>query len=690
MTGVVFESLSSPPRIRVADAVGHEQTDLYTDQPCTLTPTTVDFPFRVTDAVETTISGFEIPKAIQLYVRDSSGRMVVGAEHDCEHSLPADDYFIELSTSVKIYIEVSSSISIDADLEQSRVSFDGPTRLIIASRSPRSRPPETVTTTDDPEDLMTALSCLGEGILADSPDRSYPTIRGHPPEIALGSELEVPSNIEPHDSDVVLELPPRVDVLYPAVPLVYYLDASIQPGETPRIVADGETVYETSLSEFPSAIKDILPHVFLLDCLSRRAGFYPFEIGAHERVADDLSFDPADYYDRPLAEQLQVYLEVPFETLKPYLPQWSVTAHVEPDTEHVTAMPYLAAQLAFVECTTYPRVTGDDARKASMQAFVEGGSSPTRATTDVFNENAAFVDVSPDSRTLSDIWVGDDIPLRASKFMAEGYQNRHDREPLEERTVTVTIVCNESWMDGEAAAVEELYGTREDLPFNIRTHDGLTCDELTDVIQRDTDFFHYIGHAEPKGLQCTDGFLDIQGLSSVGTDIFFLNACQSYRQAAALVEAGAIGGIATLSDVIDEPASAVGRTTARMLNQGFGLRDALSIARNRSFTGGQYLTIGDDSATFLRAEGYLPNRCIVAESANEFHLSMLPYTNQYGLGGMITPYTDSEGKRYLSGTLIGPYNLSKDELVDFLQLQDVPTEFEGEFYWASDLAEELE
>ncbi|MFT4883948.1 MAG: hypothetical protein ACI8U4_001461, partial [Natronomonas sp.] len=642
-------------------------------------------------AVETTISGFEISGITHSFVRDRSGQMLLSTDHNCEHSLPADDYYIELSTSVKLYLEVSGSISIDADSERLRVSFDGPTRVTFGSRSPRSQPPETVTTTENPEDVMTALSCLGEGILADSPDRSYPTIRGHPPEITLGDELEVPDNTDPHDSDVVFELPPRVDALYPAVPLVYYLDASIEPGERPRLVAGGETLYETTVDELPSVVKDLLPHVFLLDCLARRAGFYPFEIGTHEHVADDLPFDPADYYDRPTAEQLQAYLEVPFETLKPHLPQWSATAHVEPAPKHATAMPYLAAQLAFIDCTTYPRVTGNEARRASLKAFIgDGGPGATRATTDVFNEQAAFVDLSPDERTLSDIWVGEDIPLRANKFLAEGYRNRYQREPAETTGITVTIVCNESWMDGEAVAVEELYSAAERLPFDVRTHDGLRCEELADVLQRDTDFFHYIGHAEPQGLQCPDGFLDVEMLPSVGAEMFFLNACQSYRQAAALVDSGSIGGIATLSDVIDEAAATVGRTTARLLDQGFPLRDALRLARSHSFTGGQYLTVGDDSGTLVRSMGSIPNQCVVTEHADGYSLSMRSYTtNRYGQGAMITPQLEPDGTRFLSGTLAGPYDVSGEELREFLELRNVPVEFEGEFYWASELADEL-
>ncbi|MEF8807886.1 hypothetical protein [Natronomonas sp.] len=689
MTGVVFESLSSPPRIRVSDAVGHEQTELHTDEACALTPTTTSCPFRVTDAVEATVSGFEIRGITHSFVRDRSGQLLLSTDHDCEHSLPADDYYIEPTTTMKLYVEVSSSISIDANSERLRVSFDGPTRVVFGSRSPRNRPPETVTTTDDPEDLMTALSCLGEGILADSPDRSYPTIRGHPPEIALGSELDVPTNIDPHDSDVVFELPPRVDALYPVVPLVYYLNAAIEPGDTPRLVADGETVYETTLQTLSSAVKDLLPHVFLLDCLARQAGFYPFDIDIHDRVADDLPFEPADYYDQSTAEQLRAYLDVPFETLQPHLPQWSVTAHVEPATEHITAMPYLAAQLAFIDCATYPRVTGTEARRASVQAFVDGGQR-TRATTDVFDEQASFVDVSADSRTRSDVWVGDDVPLRANKFLAEGYRNRHQREPLETTTITVTIVCNESWMDGEAAAVEDLYGAREGLPFEVRTHERLRREELADVLQRETDFFHYIGHAESRGLQCTDGFLDVESVPSVGTDAFFLNACQSYRQAAALVEAGAIGGIATLSDVIDEPAATVGRTTARLLNQGFPLRDSLAIARERSFTGGQYLAVGDDSVALVQAASSLPNYCLITGSDDHYELSIRTYTtNQYGLGSMFTPQVESKGNRYLANMLIGPYNLDREDLIEFLELLDVPAEFDGEFYWASELADEL-
>jgi hypothetical protein len=86
----------------------------------------------------------------------------------------------------------------------------------------------------------------------------------------------------------------------------------------------------------------------------------------------------------------------------------------------------------------------------------------------------------------------------------------------------------------------------------------------------------------------------------------------------------------------------------------------------------------------------MPNRCTVSDRGDGYNLTVRTYrTNRYGHGTIFTPYVRQDRTRYLGGTRIGPYELSRQELVDFLELRDVPVEFDDEFYWASELVEEL-
>lgn len=309
---------------------------------------------------------------------------------------------------------------------------------------------------------------------------------------------------------------------------------------------------------------------------------------------------------------------------------------------------------------------------------------------DVFDSEASFVDLSPSRRTEMDVWVGSDTPLQANELLVEGYDNRLNRDPVDRSTITVNIICNEFWMDGEVDVSKRRYEDRLELPFDIDVYEHLTRDELGDLLEDDVDFIHYIGHATKDGLKCSDGYFDVDSVTEVGADMFFLNACQSYRPGIDMIKNGCLGGIVTLSEVTDKEAATVGRTVAKLLNLGFPLRNALQIARRRSITGGQYLAIGDDSASMVQAESGMPYECFVTELGGDYELSIRTYpTNRFHLGSLFRPNVGSETEQYLASKYIGPYSLSRDELVAFLELENAPVEFNGNFRWAFDLARNL-
>jgi hypothetical protein len=185
-------------------------------------------------------------------------------------------------------------------------------------------------------------------------------------------------------------------------------------------------------------------------------------------------------------------------------------------------------------------------------------------------------------------------------------------------------------------------------------------------------------------------YFEVDSVSSVGADMFLLNACQSYERGLQMVRNGCIGGIVTLGEVTDEEAATVRRTVSRLLNLGFPLRYALMIARRRSIIGGQYLAVGDDSASLVEAESSLPYECVVRSSGAGHAVTVRTYpTNRFHLGSLFGRNVGPDGQQYLAGKPNGPFELPADELASFLEMANVPVSFDGEFYWAFDLAREI-
>lgn len=689
MGKVAFEALEGPPRLHVADTVGNEQYTLYVDEPVSPEPASTDgFEYPVSDAVRVETSGFELASTLAMHLWNRDGELVeVCGQNDGFHS-SRGEFTLELCLPVKTYIRFTGSVSTESTKDKSRVQFGESTSIEIGARSPRKRPADTITTTQEPTDVMRALSHLGEGLMATSPSRAYASLRGYPSEIELGDELDVPDGIETGPQPVTLALPTELEYLYEAAPLIYYLNTTVRPASRPHVRVGGEEIHTFDTESFAGEIEELLRHVFVLDCVVRSVGSYPIESVECDRLIDAVPFDFQELYHAEQGSRLRMYLDVPFESVRTEAPGWPAIAHVEPTWENVETIPHLVAQLVPIRTASPERLSGPEAQRAALTAFVRTEAS-TRAASKVFDGDASFVDVESPGET-TDIWVGSDVPIGANKLVVDGFRNRFTRSKTRESSIDVTIVCNEDWMGEEASIVRERYVERKDLPFEVTFHEHLDCESLTELLVSDTDFFHYIGHATSEGFECSDGYLDVESIPLVGVDTFFLNACQSYRQAKKLVESGSIGGIATLSDVTDQEANRVGRTVAKLLNLGFPLRAANEIASTRSIVGGQYLAVGDDGTTIAPAES-VPYWCFIESSGTDYELKISTFQGRpVGPGSLYIPRLADSPDRYLTGKTIGRFELSSTELRAFLQQENMPVQFDGEFRWAFDLAEELD
>jgi hypothetical protein len=685
-TTLAFEALDEPPGIEVVDRVERLRYRLRTDTSVSPTPAATDsFLFPVGNAVSVTAETLTLPTVVSVCVRDTSGEMLEEVGHLEEATFDDGAYILELSTQIKTYVELEGPVRIVADLFETHIEFEEPTDLKIGALSWHDRPAATITTTEDPVDMMAAVSAFGSALKATDPERSYPSNRGHPPAVELGDALDIPDGVDPPETGVRIEIPATHEAVYTVAPLAYYLGASVVPGPVSRLVT--ETGFEHRLDTpngLETGVERTLKQVFLLDCVTRTEGVYDVPLHERSAIEDHVDLDWAALYEKPLAEQVATYLDVPYTLVEEHVPEWRLAVHVDPVADTVEQLPFVVDDLAIVRTVESPR-TGDAPTATGPTEALTRDSVLTRSAAEPQSAGDSSY-VEPDSTAaLEQAWIGDRIPIGASKLTPDAFQNRLDREATDD-DISISIVLNDARMAEERDLVDRAYGDRENLPFDVTVHRDLTVAQLREQLQRESDFFHYIGHTERDGFECADGKLDVATLEETGVDSFLLNACNSYQQGVNLIEAGAIGGIVTLSDVINTGAIQMGESIARLLNAGFPLRAALTVAREESVLGGQYIVVGDGGMTVTQAPGVTPTLLEVSAADEGIVVDIQTYaTDDAGIGSVYKPFINDNEEFFLSSGEIATFEIPEADFTEFLQLENVPVWVGDTLRWSKSL-----
>ncbi len=682
----------------VGDKFGVELTDplqktrfvLRTPTPVSPTPVATDnLDFPVETAVELQTSAIESPRQRGIFIRDAEGalRFESSGERDTER-LPADEYIVEFGTApMKIYFSVSGHIRFKRDSSGTTLSFDGERRVILGGRSVARRPAGTITVTDDPEDIMQALSLLGSSLKTPSPERSYPSLRGHPPLIERGETFHVSPEIDREKRESTLVLPPELEYLYPATSLAHYLNSSVVPGACPRLVAgdfeyglDGDGGYERT-------IERVLRKVFFLDCLTRTNGFYPITLHERELVEPRVSIDFDSLFDAPLETRLSVYLDVPSDALEPAISPWHLAIDMIPATENVELLPFLADKLAFIRMASQ-----SDKRKPKTQK--------SEKLREFFRESASQIgddthpnvfEMETESDTLQHARVGPRYPYQRSKLTYDGLYagitvDQGDSEATT-ATISVTIVCNDASMQSESD-VAHYYNLRNLPRFDVSVYHQTTKEELAEHLTTQTDFFHYIGHISDDGIECEDGYLDVRTLSGVNATTFLLNACRSYKQGTALIERGSVAGVVTLSKIGNTTATDIGHSFVRLLSTGFSIQGALSLIHRSFLLGYNYTVIGDGDKTLCQSKsGVVFHLCIESVDDEVFSVEVTGFTNtHFRQGSCIELAAESEKQYHLPTGTITTLQLDGERLERFFREETMPVEINGELYWSDELS----
>lgn len=673
--------------LHIHDTIERRRCEILTDGPVEATPIrSDDFQYPVDTAVKFTAKELSLDSITVVFVHNAGN--ITEIDHFDTVSFGDGSYTLELHGPMKAYLRVDGPIEVHRGINESTVSLDRPRTVRLGARSLHERPAATVTTTTKPKDVMAAVSTFGSAMKTTGSDRSYPTLRGHPPALQEGDELSIPNGIEHPETDIHIEVPESIQDVFVVAPLAYYLGARVVSGNDPRLVAGEEQYSLVDNASLEESVERVLKQTFFLDCLVRTAGERPVPLYEYEKVAPALDIDIDSLYGRPGAERLQSYLTVPFEDVVDYIPTWKLVSHVAPHGDSLEVLSFLVNDLSVIRSP--PDRTPPEQSKTEAvftpSARSDGGTGLVRKTSGSDSDKRAKPRVNPgQTNSLEQAWVGPGMATGASKAIPEAFWNRLDRDPREEE-IEIVVVCNDEEMVNERDVVEDVYGSRDELLTDVTVYEEVSTDALSLILGSDIDFFHYIGHVDDEGFECTDGKLDVETLDTVSIDIFFLNACRSYEQGSHLIENGAISGVVTLDDVINSGAVRIGKTLAELLNYGFPLRSALDLARERSIVGSQYLVIGYGNADIAQVESGAPLLADVCSDGG-YHLDVTIYTtSDYQLGSVFRPSIPGVDYMYLIPSTLPTFNLATSTLSDYLASSVFPVRMDGELTWSDQVS----
>ncbi|WP_345778476.1 hypothetical protein [Haloterrigena alkaliphila] len=537
---------------------------------------------------------------------------------------------------------------------------------------------------------MEAVSAFGSALKSTTPERSYPTHRGHPAAIKLGEELDIPKEIKSPETGIQIEIPPTLRHVSVVTPLAYYLSAEVVPGESPQLsTKNGFTCDLEKEGDLERTVEDVLKQVFFLDCIVRTEGITPLPLYEREAVEQKLGFNIEETYHQKLPGQIERYLSVAFSTVEPYFPEWRCKTYLSITDEIIEFLPYIADGLSIVKIQENRGELSSPAEMQAVEDFMR--NSYTRSANSTRSSRSAGSSIEQsDIPTIKQSWNSINSSDIRSMVPLSAFHHSRSRTPRED-PIEIEVVCNDSEMREELEAVNSVYGVREELPFDVTFHYNLKTGELENVLAKNIDFMHFIGHIDRDGFECSNGKLDVSEIECVGVKAFFLNACQSYDQGIQLVESGSIGGIVTIHDIINSGAIKVGGSVARLLNQGFPLYAALDVVRRENIVGQQYLIAGDGMTTIAQSETGPPFVCETNSNEHKFNIRMETYTTT-GLqkGSVCIPYLEENEMYFLTSGEQGPFKATEEQISDFFNMGDFPVIMNGSLKWSSEIpADEL-
>lgn len=664
-----FVERSDPFGIELIDPIERRRCFIHTEIKKSVEKVSKElFQYPVDSAIKIWTDQLVLPNPESVFVHDDSGAIVAQTTFDDAVSCPQNIYSIEITTSMKLYLRTFGCVKITNSYELTSIEFDDVIPVLIGVRSFHRQPSHVINTTDDIDDLRIALSTLSCSLKTLKPERSFPTLRGHPPEINIGEELQIPEGLKPADPSITLEIRPTLKDLLVISPLAFYLGANIEWGDRRIKTEKGFSYSLGGLEDFQSHVGQTLQQIFFMDCIIRTEGLYQVSLSERdlfeERVSDFPDFE--DLYNQSPQKRLETYLKISYETVDDLVPAWSGTAYVEEKINQISNLPFLIDNLTEIRTTDHNSVSE-----------IQANNSP-KTSDDFYSVN------KDNGRYSTILWLGAGYLIGGINSMGVGFHNRLERT-TNEGSIKILVVSNDSRMESEIEKVEKVYTHREGIPFNVTVKTNLSVDELRRSLLEDNDLFHYIGHVDDNGFACTDGSLDADKMKTIGADTFLLNSCTSYQQGQALIENGCTAGIVTIINILNHRAASIGRTLAQFLHHGFPIYAAKQAIREIYNFGDAYTILGDGHVSLTQPKT-TPPEYLTIDKVKDGKLKVSHHTYPSmaaGLGTTICPPYTNGSRRFLLGGKINTVQLNKDQFDQKLSLE-IPILRDGELH--SDLS----
>jgi hypothetical protein len=379
---------------------------------------------------------------------------------------------------------------------------------------------------------------------------------------------------------------------------------------------------------------------------------------------------------------MKEYVRIDFERIAERLPQWPLSVSIDPEEENVPALSRLSYCLSLLFPPESDPVDDQTTIKRSLGDFYRSASSDNQQRA---VEYSNIVDPVNRVGTLHG-WIADGIPLDSFKGLPCAFTDRTN-PPTDPSPRSVAVVLNDGEMDAEFTEVITAYRERRAVcSIDVDLSTCLTTSELASIFQSPYDIIHYIGHCDPQGLRCEDGYFSVASLPDTMADTVFLNACGSYDEGLAFVRKGGTSCGVTIGDVLDDQASKVGTTFARLLGRGFGFAFALVLARCRSIMNRRYAIVGDGTNVLSQGESNYPTALYISEVPPGAY-RVRPYQCLPTYHGSIL-YDFPNATPVLAGN-DSPQMVSEDELQQKLLSTDHPIIYEDAFYWPDEFIDNL-
>jgi hypothetical protein len=555
----------------IRDALEGEEFPLYFDREPQPQPALPDlFHVPVDRAVSFEAESISIPVQAAVTVRDADGEFV--AQLDDPMDLPRGTYYLDVNGVVKVLIraaDVAISATGMTDSEAVDLTFDRPTTVTVGARSLHTRPEATITVPDDPTALAEAVSVLGSSIKEFTPERSWPTLRGYPPRIRVGDELNIPNPLVAPDTGVEVVVRPTYPDVFRLSTLAYYLGARVVVGDAPAIRLD--TGYVVSLPTEGRAleerVEELLRTWFFLDTLVRTEGYVKSDRHEYKQVGPQLPFYPPKLADRSMSERLMEYLEVDPETVAPYTPEWPTEAVLRPVPEAAELLPHLAHVLAPVR--------------------VRGSADPT-VDAPVALATSPWMNHGEDGSVSEGLPTPDEtqVPSGTALLIPDGYENRFTRSTTARGEIRVVALTD------SAERAEGLRRALSDpeVPGGIGSWEVIDTPDTSTVTtvlsDADIDIAYCDLPIEDDRIAAADGTISLSGLDDAPALVAF-EGVEDIAFGISVVENGGLSSILFESSL--NPSLV--RSLIGLLS--FGVATAPSVGLSGAETATQTRIVGD-------------------------------------------------------------------------------------------------